>query len=54
MKFCKTCAYKLDVVNEDKIEICPNCHNKTLVPTAENATFKRTDQLNNLDGENDE
>ena len=45
MKFCKTCAYKLDVIDEDKIEVCPNCHNKTLVPTAENATFKRVDIL---------
>jgi len=45
MKFCKTCAYKLDVVDEDKIEVCPNCHNKTLVKTAENTIPKRKDLL---------
>ena len=52
MKFCKTCAYKLDTLEADKTEVCPNCHNKTLVPTAENATFKRKDLLK--EEENDE
>jgi RNA polymerase subunit RPABC4/transcription elongation factor Spt4 len=45
MKFCKTCAYKLDVLDEDNIEVCPNCHNKTLIPTAENEIPKRIDLL---------
>jgi predicted RNA-binding Zn-ribbon protein involved in translation (DUF1610 family) len=43
MKFCTTCAYKIDTVDVDTLKVCPHCHNHSLVETSDYEIPKRKD-----------